>query len=298
MPPLRAALGLLVGAVLCASGCSVQLAYNNLDRLARWSASDLIDMDQRQRAYFDAAFDEIWYWHRTDQLPRYASYLESLAPRLTDGTSEAEMQALVDQVTAWYEALEARSLPMAVQLMSSLSDRQVADLAEALARSNRELEEPEADRSLEQARAFWVDEFTDRFDGFSGRLNALQRDYVARQAQRYQPERVLWADYRRRWQADLLALLQFRRDLDGLQAGFRQLTRNRDLYHGPGARVFEHNEALTRETSVWLLNSLSERQQRRFAERVQELAADFRELAAQAPRFDPGAGPPPCLVGC
>ncbi len=289
----------LVGATLLGSGCSVQMAYNNLDRLARWSVSDYIDMDERQRAYFDATFDSLWYWHRTEQLPIYADYLEGLAPRLVDGTSEAEMQALVDQVTAWYLVLEARGMPMATELLASLSDAQVADLSAALADSNEELAEPEAGLSLEAAQALWVEEFVDRFSGFSGRLNAVQKDYLARQSRRYQPEMQLWADYRRRWQSDLLAVLAFRHDAEGLDAAFRQLTANRDAYHGDAAGVFEANEALLRETSVWLVNSMTTRQQEQFATRVTDLAADFRALAEQGPRYAGAAAvAAPCLVVC
>lgn len=285
--------------VLLGSGCSVQMAYNNLDRLARWSVSDYIDMDERQRAYFDASFDSLWYWHRMEELPVYADYLEALAPRLVDGTSDAQMQALVDQVTQWYLTLEARGMPMTTELLASLSDAQVAALPAALEASNEELAEPEAGLSLEAARALWVEEFVDRFSGFSGRLNAVQKDYLARQSRRYQPERELWADYRRRWQSDLLALLAFRQDVDGLDAGFRELTANRDAYHGDAAAVFEANEALLRESSVWLINSLTARQQEQFVTRLTDLAADFRALTEQGPRHAGAAeAPAPCLVRC
>jgi len=293
---IRRLLGAFLGAVL-ASGCSVQLAYNNLDRLARWSMSDYIDFTDTQRAYFDGAVDELWHWHRREHLPAYAEFLDAVGPRLVDGTSEAELQALVNRVIGWGEEIQGRAMPSAAVLLSSLSDAQVAALAENLEESNQELAEPEAGVSLAEAQATWRDEFKDRFSGFSGRLTGVQKAYLDQLSTRYRPELVLWAEYRRRWQADLLALLAFRADVGGLQQGLAELSANRERYYGPElAEIDAHSEALLREGSVWLLNSLTERQQQRFVERLGELATDFRELAAQA---DPGpAAEPPCLIRC
>lgn len=283
-------------AVLLVSGCSVQLAYNNLDRLARWSMSDYIDFDAPQRDYFDAAIDELWHWHRREHLPAYAEFLDAVGPRLVDGTSEAEMQALVNQVIGWGEEIQGRAMPSAAVLLSSLSDAQVAALADNLADSNEELAEPEAGVSLEEAQAIWRDEFEDRFSGFSGRLTGVQEAYLDQLATRYRPELVLWAEYRRRWQADLLALLRFRADVAGLERGLAELSANRERYYGPElAEIDAHNEALLREASVWLINSLTERQGERFVERLGELATDFRELAAQS---GPAPAEPPCLIRC
>jgi hypothetical protein len=292
---IRRLLAALLAAVL-ASGCSVQLAYNNLDRLARWSMSDYIDFDASQRAYFDAAIDELWHWHRGEHLPAYAEFLDAIGPRLVDGTSEAEMQALVNRVIGWGEEIQGRAMPSAAVLLSSLSDAQVAALADNLADSNEELAEPEADASLEEAQATWRDEFEDRFSGFSGRLTGVQEAYLDQLATRYRPELVLWAEYRRRWQGDLLALLTFRADVAGLQQGLAELSDNRERYYGPElAEIDAHNEALLREGSVWLINSLTERQGERFVERLGELATDFRELAAQS---GPAPAEPPCLMRC
>jgi len=292
---IRRLLGGLLALVL-ASGCSVQLAYNNLDRLVRWSMSDYIDFDDSQRAYFDAAIDELWHWHRRDHLPAYAEFLDAVGPRLADGTSEAEMQDLVNQVIGWAEEIEDRAMPSAAVLLASLSDAQLQALAANLQASNEELVEPELGVSREEAQATWREEFEDRFSGFSGRLTSVQEAYLDELAARYEPELVLWREYRRRWQADFLALLQFRADVAGLRQGLSELSANRERYYGPElAAIDAHNEALLREGSVWLINSLTTRQSERFVDRLGELATDLRELAAQS---GPAPAEPPCLIRC
>lgn len=280
-------------------GCSVKLAYNNLDRLARWSLSDYIALDSRQRAYFDAAFAEVWAWHRQAHLPQYADFLESLGPRLVDGSSEAQMAAMVEQVLGWAGEIEARAMPLTTRLLASLSDQQVADLARNLEAGNIETAAPEADVTLAEAQALWQEELTDRFTSFSGRLNSVQTAYLAEQSRRYRPDRVLWAEYRRRWQQDLLALLAFRDDVDAFARGFEQLAANRELYYGREfASAFEANQALTREASVWLLNSLTDQQRARFVDRLDTLAADLRALATDRGRGRVSDAELPCLLEC
>lgn len=293
MRTVRAAV--LLALLISAAACSVQMTYNNLDRLARWSVSDYIDMTPAQRAYFDASMQTLWRWHRTNHLPAYAALLNDVAVRYQDGASEADMQALVDQVMVWAEEVEAHGMPIAATLLASLSDAQVAELADALVDSNDEIAEPEEGLTVAQAQRVWHDEFVDYFSQFSGRLTAVQNDYLLRQAGRYEPERLPWVAYRQRWQADLLALLRFRADAAGFAAGLAELAANRELYYGPVGPVFDRNEALTRETSVWLINSFTDRQRERFAERLGGLAEDFRELAAQDTDEPPDL---PCLVAC
>lgn len=289
----------LVLAVLmlaCGAGCSVQMAYNNLDRLARWSVSDYVDMNDRQRNYFDAAVADVWHWHRRDHLPRYADFLEAVGPALVDGTDEAEMQAVVDRVFDWALEIQDRSVPLAAPFLASLDDRQITRLADNLAARNAEIAEPEAGVSLAESQTLWRKEFKDRFTQFSGRLTGVQRAYLEQRSRDYRPERVLWADYRRRWQGDFLALLAFREDVEGLARGLADLAEQRERYYGAElAEVFEANVDLNREVSVWLINSLTERQQTRFVARLNELAADFRELAADG---GPAPAEPPCLVVC
>lgn len=278
---------LLLALLLLGSGCSVRMAYNNLDRLARWSVSDYIDLSDTQRACFDAAFDRLWRWHRAEHLPQYAGFLQELRGTLGDGIDEAEMRVLVDRVVAWADEIEQQGLPAAAALLASLSDAQVARLAEALEARNRELAEPEQGVSLVRAQRGWQEEFTGRFTEFSGRLTRGQREYLARQSARYVPELVMWADYRRRWQRDLLALLAHRDDRAAFTRGFAELSAQRERYYGTElAAVVAGNERLAREASAWLVNHLTARQRERFFRRLDDLAEDLQVLSRQP-------GPPP-----
>lgn len=292
---LRILLALTV--VLLGSGCSVKFTYNNLDRFARWGVSDYLAMNEEQRRYFDAEFAKLHTWHRTSQLPRYAAALESLPVLMADGVDAEEVVALEVTVLGWANEVEEHAMPLFVDMLCSMTDAQVARLPQLLEATNREFAEPEFAASLDTSQQRWRDEVADMFARFAGRLSDAQQEYLIRQSSRYLPERVLWAEYRRRWQADLLVLLQKRAERQWFAEQVMRLAASRQTYYGSElTRIVEHNEALSREVGAWLLNHMTERQQARLLERLLELAVEFRELAAE--EQNPLPLPDGCLVSC
>ena len=285
--------------VLFGSGCSIKLMYNNADRIARWAVNDYIQMDDAQEAYFDAELDALLYWHRVEELPRYSGFLGSLPrEREDDSVTEAEVQNMMDTLYSWWEVLEAKARPMFTEMLLSLSDEQVAKLPLRLDKDNKEFSEDEHDRSLEEIQEDWLKGYADTMGRFTGRLTKEQRAYLATQSVRYVPQFDLWADYRHRWQADLLRLLNEQRDdPEAFASAFDKLSDSREDYYGKElAAVFDANEVLAREVTTWLLNNLLDKQHERFNTRIDELAVTFRELSEDLPDEVPEGGG--CLVRC
>lgn len=271
--------GLLLLALLV-GGCSVKFAYNNADRLLRWQVSEYVDLDREQKALLSARLDEFMTWHRRTQLPEYADQMYLWSQQLTDQVTPDQIAGIFEQMMLWGERMEDRGLPIAAEIMAGLSDDQVARLAPRLELSNVEIAEPEFGVTEEEAQQSWAREFEDAMERFTGRLDIRQRNYIQRRAGAYQPERVLWAEYRRRWQADLLSLLD-QRHSDEFAAAFSELSRAREDYYGEQyTRVSEENIELSREVAAYVLSNLSQRQSDRLQDSLTKLADDFAELAA------------------
>ena len=291
--------GLLVLALLVTgSGCSVKMLYNNMDRLMRWSASDYVDMNDAQREYFEAEIDSILYWHRENELPRYAAYLGSLETKLGEGTDALEVQGVFDTMFSWWDEIEARSMPMLIEIVLSLSDEQAAELPTRFGKDNKEFAEDEDDEPLEKVQETWAKEFAGIFSRFSGKLSREQKAYLAAQSVRYVPQFGLWAEYRRRWQHDLMVLVaEGRGDHEEFAEAFLALLAARESYYGEElTAVFAANKELGREVTAWMINHLTDKQHERFFSGLNELADDFYELAADLPDEVPAGGG--CLVRC
>ena len=267
--------------ILFASGCSVKMAYNNLDRFVRWGVNDFVDLDKEQRAYLDREVKKVWLWHRRTHLPLYANYLETFADRASDEVSPELLQEMFDRFFAWGMQVQERSMPTAIHILKNLTDEQVAGLPEKLAESNADLLEPEQEGELADFQQHWADEVIDGLQQFAGRLQARQKDYVARQSRLYQPERALWVEYRQRWQAELMQELA-RRQEDAFAERFTRLVKERESYYSEEfAEISAANEALGVEVASHVLSNLNDKQSQRFRNRLLELSEDFRELSEQ-----------------
>ena len=274
---------LIMISALLMTGCSIKMAYNNMDRLIRWGVSDYVDLNRAQKNVLNREIRKFQYWHRVNHLPEYAAYMEVLATTMTDTVSVAQMQGIFDQVTSWAEEVEEEVTPLIIEMMASLTDEQIAKLPEKLEESNLEIAESELDSDLETAQAAWAKELEESMKQFIGRLTPEQKSYIARRSSGYMPERALWADYRRRFQADLLALLESRDNFDAFATGYRALVDARESYYGEElTKRFDHNQQLGFEVSAYVLSDLTEKQSAKFVRELTELGEDFAELAAEA----------------
>ena len=280
-------LGVVLVVALLVSGCSIKMAYNNLDRLVRWGVSDYVDLNREQKRVLNEEIKKVQYWHRVNHLPEYAAYIDMLATTMTDTVTVAQMQGIFDQMTAWAEEVEEQATPMIVTMMASLTDEQINALPARLEKSNAKIAKPELDGDLESAQAVWAEDLEDSLRQFVGRLTEAQKSYIERRATGYIPERVLWAEYRRRFQADLMLLLEKRANREVFDQGYRDLVANRESYYGEElTKRFNHNQQLGMEVSAYVLSDLTDKQSERFVQELTELGEDFADLAAQAEPSD------------
>ena len=268
---------------LANAGCGVGFFYNNLDSLVRWELGDVLEMSAEQEAFFEAEFTALWRWHRSEELPRYADDLDHWAERLGGGaTTQADIEALFVTLEGWWLRLEAKGTPFAAEFLRNLNDGQVAALAEALEESNADWEKQEKGKPIDAVRRAWRKDFEDILKPFTGRLTDQQRALVAEAAERYQPERELWTDYRRRWQQDLFALLERRHEADRFTAGFQRLVKEQKAYYGERfAEVEAANEALVMSALVAVLNQALPKQRQRLRDTLTDRAKELRTLAAK-----------------
>ena len=275
---------LLLGVmILLLSGCSIKFAYNNLDRFVRWQVDDYLDLDRAQKTLLQEQLTELLYWHRKNHLPLYADYLQMLSLRVGDGVDIVLIDAMFEQLTLWGEEVQARALPGAIELLAGLSDEQVAGLPERMEESNEELAEPELDVELQDAQQLWAEDFEDAVERFTGRLDRAQKDYILRRADAYQPERVKWAEYRRRWQSEFMDLLAKRDQRELFAAGIEDLITDPEQFQDDELlKISAHNRQLTKEVASHILSNLSDKQADRFSDNLLKLSEDLRELSEAA----------------
>ena len=268
------------------TGCGVQFLYNNLDTLVASQLDDYVRLTPEQQAYFDREFQALWRWHRAQELPRYAQDLETWAEFVGDGVTDTEVEHAFSRMRDWWQRVETKGKPASRAFLMRLEAYQVREIAEAFEQENVEWDERGEEDSVESQRRRWAKNFERLLERFTGSLGRQQQDILALGAQEYRPARALWGQYRLVWQREFLSLLAARHDASAFEARFeRVFGPQQELYDDALIEAQAHNEALARRLVLAVLQSLNDRQLRKFERELVERAQEFRDLAeARAPR--------------
>ena len=259
--------------------CSVKPIYNNLDRLVAWQAGEYLELSREQKASLRLELGILLEWHRESHLILYAELLSELPQAYSDGVSPKMIQELFDQLLIWGVEIEDKSLPMVGELLLSLDEDQIDHLESQFNSSNEEWVSVEQGGALLDYQRGWAAEVEDGLERFTGRLNSSQLNYLEVKSLAYRPERVLWGEYRKRWQEAFFDLLRSGK-ADRFQFRFVEMVKNRESYYGDNfEKIYESNLELSREAAAYLLSNLTEKQTTKFNKTLNNLSQDLRELA-------------------
>lgn len=287
---------LCVGLVWGLSGCGVKLFYNNVDRLAHWTMDDYMELDPAQQAFFDAQLDVLLYWHRTTQLPVYAKTLLEFDNSVADGASVEEMFVLRGDVEDWWKAIQEAGMPAAAELMYSATDAQLDQFSEQTEKDTQKYVKPYIKLTLDERRERWAKEYREGMEYFLGRLTSDQKKLINGFSVRFTPDEHGWVEYRRRYGAELIALVRRRGSFVEFNLTFRDMSFHRERWHGEEyQKALDANDSLYADVTVALLNSLNAEQHDHLSKKLHELAKDLLELSTDLPPNVPTAG---CLVTC
>jgi hypothetical protein len=288
-------LTLLLAFVLSTTGCGVKMAYNNVDRLIKWSMDDYMKLDPAQEAYFQSELDALLYWHRTTQLPVYAKAIREFDTEIANGATVEDLFVFNKEVEGWWDQVLEASMPLSTELMYSATDAQLDQFAVQYEKDIKKYIKPYEKLTPEARRARWARDFRDYFEYFT-RLNNEQKQLIVAQSQRFVPDDQSWADYRRRYGAALIALVRQRQPYVQFSLAYRDMTFGRERWYGDEyAAALAANKDLYRDVTLALLDSLTAEQRRELSKSLKDVAKDLDELALDAPAVAP---PTACLVAC
>lgn len=270
--------------LLCAlvlSGCAVKFIYNQLDWLVPWYLDDYVSFNPGQQIVLDARLEQYLSWHRTQQLPRYADFLEQVIELIEDGLTAEELDAIQQQSEQFADVLIARMLPGLADFLGHLDEAQREELFENLARQNDEFREQYIELSEKKQRINRVKEVRKFVQRWTGMLDEAQVKMLVTWSKQYLLMGEEFLQSRLAWQQRLNQVLQKRDDRAYLESALGDLftSRTRDRPEGYQQK-YDHNEKLLKQLYLSLDRSLSEEQRQHMIEQLKSYAEDFRELAS------------------
>ncbi len=273
----------LVFAVLLLSGCTVQLAYNNLDRLMlRW-IDQKVELNSDQSRLVREALNENLDWHCREHLPQYVGLIETLEADIQNGGLDQErLYELGEQVSHFGEELIEVSVPIATELLTSLDENQVQQLFESFEESNQELIDRLAEPDQTEVIASRADRMEQRLKRFMGRLTSDQRTRIEQWASAYHPIDAHQLAYAYQWQQGLAEALALREESPEL------FSQRIEALLDPGSGwddgytlAVESNQELSWAMLSDVLALSTNRQRQRLSGKLKSYADDFEALSCQ-----------------
>ena len=136
---------LLAAAALLATACSLtRLAYDNVTVLysnaapmLTWMVDDYVDTSGGQKEWVRARLARAIAWHRSQELPAYRRFLETVAVRFEGGFSREEVRDSYLELRAHYRNAMEYVLPDVADFLLQLDGEQVAHLERKFADDDR-----------------------------------------------------------------------------------------------------------------------------------------------------------------
>jgi hypothetical protein len=212
---LRAARWVAIAAVamLLVSCTFTRFAYNQADTLASWTVDDYFGLNGPQKDEFGKRFENLYSWHRYEQLPDYAQFMRTAQNRMQAGLTREDVLWFIDGVRSRTRTLARKAAPHAAALLATVTPAQIEHLQKKWDKENRkyarerklngtleERQEAEAKRIIKQIEE-WLAPLNNEQEQ---RITALVKELPGLEQERY-AERI-------RRQKEFLEVLAHRND--------------------------------------------------------------------------------------
>lgn len=271
---------LLLAMAVVLAGCSrINLAYRNLDLLVAWSLDDYLDLNRQQQARLRERLREHLAWHCRTQLPDDLDALQRVRQQIRQGElDERAIRSHYEDIRQAIQSVAVEITPTTVQLLRELDERQVSQLAEALARDHQEHLEKYLAAPLPQQIRERAERMGERVEQWLGKLDAAQRQRILVWAHTLGEQNRLWLENRRHWQLALLETLSDRHEGEFEQHIVRLLQERESMDTDAYRAALAHSENAT-IALISDLYALSDAQQRLHLDsRLQRLGNDLGSL--------------------
>ncbi|GGC80645.1 DUF6279 family lipoprotein [Marinobacter halophilus] len=271
---------LMLVASLVLAGCSsTRLAYRYADWGVVWWVEDYVSLDRDQKQQLNQDLDALRQWHCAAELPRYSAWLDEFEDDVASGPPDIDtlyyhQQQLMDFVPG----LLTEAVPIAVNLLQSLSDEQVAELARNMAKDQAELEQEMLSGNADDMARARAERTSERVERWLGDLNTRQQTLVQHWSANRGQQTEIWLQGRKKWQQALLEALK-NRDQPGFADSIRELVVNSEQARGPEyqAMMEESQQALS-SLMHDLLQAGDSKHQEQLQARANKLNRDFIAL--------------------
>ncbi|MCE9640448.1 MAG: DUF6279 family lipoprotein, partial [Betaproteobacteria bacterium] len=158
-------------AILIAGCTALRVGYPQADVILGWRANTYFDLDADQRRDFSARLDRMLAWHRYEQLPEDASFLNAAKSKAEHGLTRDDIAWFVEGFKLRYRTIVNRGANDAAEILATLTPEQIAATQKQFEKDNRKFaSENEIDGTLDERRHVRLKKMIGQIEDWTGNL--------------------------------------------------------------------------------------------------------------------------------
>lgn len=267
------------------SACASRFVYNRLDFLTHYYLANQVTLDDGQSRALQTNLDGFFAWHRRNELPRYASFLDRAANDATRPLSLAQLADGRRTVEGFLQDSVERAAPDAARWLNGLRPEQVDELFANFAQKERKAREENCEPTPAERREKATRKFIDNAEEWTGKLSRPQRDLIARGLATMETDTCAEMASREKTRVEFRVLVDRYRQRPEFAARIAAFLTHAELREDPAyRRARDADRARFLRLLADVNHTLTPEQREHTVAKLREVAGEMRGLAAQSSR--------------
>ena len=260
-------------------GCSsTTFIYNRLDFLLPWYLESYVDLNQEQRKNLNELLEPFFEWHREEELPKYAEIIGDLELLLDEKIVLSSIESITyDVEQAWFR-IEDEMILWAIPMTQDLSQEQIDEFLQTMQTKTLQSEKKYLVRNLQTYQNDNYKRIRKNLRRFIGGMNKGQLDLINAASKEMIRVDGHWINNRKALIENLKLILK--RD-DGWELALTNITHRDDSVSDNYRKTYSHNIKVNERLFVEILNSRTEKQDKKLRSMLLRYKTDINNLMAQ-----------------
>ena len=260
-------------------GCSsTTFIYNRIDFLLPWYLESYVDLNQEQRKNLNELLEPFFEWHREEELPKYAEIIGDLELLLDEKIELSSIESITyDVEQAWFR-IEDEMILWAIPMTRDLSQEQIDEFLQTMQTKTLQSEKKYLVRNLQTYQNDNYKRIRKNLRRFIGGMNKGQLDLINAASKEMIRVDGHWINNRKALIENLKLILK--RD-DGWEVALKNITHKDDLVSDNYRKTYSHNIKVNERLFVEILNSRTEKQDKKLRSMLLRYKTDINNLIAQ-----------------
>ena len=260
-------------------GCSsTTFIYNRIDFLLPWYLESYVDLNQEQRQKLNELLEPFFEWHREEELPKYVKIIEDFESILDEKIELASIEAITHEVEQSWFRLEDNMIAWVIPMTRELSNEQITEFLQTMQSKTVQNENKYLSRNLQTYQNDNYKRIRKNLRRFIGGMNKDQLDLIDIASKEMIRVDGQWIDNRKALIENLKVILKRG---EGWELDLENITHRDDKVASNYRRTYSHNIAVNELLFVEILNSRTEKQDKKLRSQLLRYKTDIKTLIAQ-----------------